>query len=133
MTIFGYCLLLTNNYNHNTIIPCYPLGDSNILFMCYEQMKADLHSSIRTVATFLGHDIDDAIVNKIAEQCSFTAMKKNDAVNKTSIKPFENNNFIRKGVVGDWRNHFTAEQSAKMDALVAEKTAGTGLVYDYGQ
>ena len=101
--------------------------------MCYEQMKADLPSSIRTVATFLGYDIDDAMLNKIAEQCSFTAMKRNDAVNKTSIKPFENNNFIRKGVVGDWRNHFTAEQSAKMDALVAEKTAGTGLVYDYGR
>ena len=106
--------------------------DSNVLFMCYEQMKADLHSSIRMVATFLGHDIDDAMLNKIAEQCTFTAMKKNNAVNKTSIKVFDKE-FLRKGVVGDWRNHFTAEQSAKMDALVAEKTAGTGLVYDYGQ
>ena len=98
--------------------------------MSYEQMKADLHSSIRMVATFLGHDIDDAMLNKIAEQCSFTAMKKNDALNKFKVFDKE---FLRKGVVGDWRNHFTAEQSAKMDTLVAEKTAGTGLVYDYGQ
>ena len=98
--------------------------------MSYEQMKADLHSSIRTVATFLGHDIDDAMLNKIAEQCTFSAMKKNDALNKFKVFGKE---FLRKGVVGDWRNHFTAEQSAKMDALVAEKTAGTGLVYDYGQ
>ena len=101
--------------------------------MCYEQMKADLHSSIRTVATFLGHDIDDAMVNKIAEQCSFTAMKKNDAVNKSSMVVYKETSFIRKGVVGDWKNHLTVEQSARVDALVAEKTAGTGLVYDYGQ
>ena len=106
--------------------------DSNVLVLSYEQMKADLRSSIRTVATFLGHDIDDAMLNKIAEQCTFTAMKKNDAVNKSAVEAYKGD-FIRKGVVGDWRNHFTAEQSAKMDALVAEKTAGTGLVYDYGQ
>ena len=97
------------------------VDDSNVLMMSYEQMKADLHSSIRMVATFLGHNIDDAMLNKIAEQCTFTAMKKNDAVNKSSLQIFEKQ-FMRKGVVGDWRNHFTAGQSAKMDALVAEKT-----------
>ena len=37
------------------------VDDSNVLMMSYEQMKADLHSSIRMVATFLGHDIDDAM------------------------------------------------------------------------
>ena len=80
-------------------------------------MKADLHSSIRTVATFLGHNIDDAMLNKIAEQCTFTSMKKKyDAVNKSSFQIIEKQ-FMRKGVVGDWRNHFTAGQSAKMDAL----------------
>ena len=54
-------------------------------FMSYKQLEADLHSSIRIVATFLGHNIDDAMLNKIAEQCTFTAMKKNDAVNKSSM------------------------------------------------
>ena len=54
-------------------------------FMSYKQLEADLHSSIRIVATFLGHNIDDVMLNKIAEQCTFTAMKKNDAVNKSSM------------------------------------------------
>ena len=118
--------------NHRSPNAVSSADDSNVLFMCYEQMKADLHSSIRTVATFLGHDIDDAMVNKIAEQCSFSAMKKNDAVNKSSMIVYKGD-FIRKGVVGDWKNHLTAEQSDRIDTLVAEKTAGTGLVYDYGQ
>ena len=60
-------------------------------------------------------------------------MKKNDAVNKSAIAAFETS-FLRKGVVGAfWKNHLTAEQSARIDAVVAEKTADTGLVYDYGQ
>ena len=62
------------------------VDDSNVLMMSYEQMKADLHSSIRMIATFLGHNIDDAMLNKIAEQCTFTSMnKKYDAVKKSSF------------------------------------------------
>ena len=34
--------------------------------------------------------------------------------------------------MGDWKNHLTTEQTDRIDALVAEKTAGTGIVYDYG-
>ena len=35
--------------------------------------------------------------------------------------------FMRKGIVGDWRNYFTPEQSAQMDEKIALKTAGSGL------
>ena len=38
---------------------------------------------------------------------------------------------MRKGVVGDWRNYFTPEQSAQMDEKTAHvqwlKIAGSGL------
>ena len=34
---------------------------------------------------------------------------------------------MRKGVVGDWKNHFTEEQAKRYDQLVAEKLKGTGL------
>ena len=38
--------------------------------------------------------------------------------------------FFRKGVVGDWRNHFTPEQNAEFDAVYAEKMKGSGLDFD---
>ena len=37
---------------------------------------------------------------------------------------------FRKGVVGDWRGHFTPDQNVKFDAVYAEKMKGSGLDFD---
>ena len=39
---------------------------------------------------------------------------------------------MRKGVIGDWRNLFTLEQSAYVDSQVAKILKPTGIVFDYG-
>ncbi|KAL1485188.1 hypothetical protein MTO96_032106 [Rhipicephalus appendiculatus] len=36
--------------------------------------------------------------------------------------------FIRKGIVGDWRTHFTPEQIANTKAWIEEKTKGTDVM-----
>ena len=39
--------------------------------------------------------------------------------------------FIRKGEVGDWQNHFTVAQNRAFDNLIEEKFGDTGLVFQY--
>ncbi len=39
--------------------------------------------------------------------------------------------FIRKGVVGGWKDHFTPEQSAKIDSLYCEKFKTVGLELEF--
>lgn len=36
-------------------------------------------------------------------------------------------NFVRKGIVGDWRNYFTKEQSRRIDEKFDERTKGTDI------
>jgi len=106
--------------------------DPNILFLKYEEMKKDLPSTIEKIAKFVGKELSKQIVERIADQVTFTAMKKEGNANYTWYKQFSGE-FIRKGQVGDWRNYFTDEQSDRLDALYAEKMAGSGLVFEYGE
>ncbi len=39
--------------------------------------------------------------------------------------------FMRKGIIGDWVNHFSAEQNQFYDEPLKEKLAGTGLTFMY--
>ncbi|KAH9374970.1 hypothetical protein HPB48_004195 [Haemaphysalis longicornis] len=37
--------------------------------------------------------------------------------------------FIRKGVVGDWRNHFNEDHISKMKTWIAQKTEGSDVMH----
>ena len=107
----------------------------NILILNYESMHKDLSGTIQAIANFLGYHLSPEIVRKITEMTTFATMKKNPAANNDYTDKYRHKKstpFMRKGVVGDWRNLFTAEQSARMDEECAKRFAGSGLEFDYG-
>ena len=109
----------------------------NILLLKYEDMKKDLHSTVIHVATFMDHELSQDLVEMIAEKSSFASMKGNSSVNheglSTKLGTDSSNKtpFIRKGVVGGWKNYFSPEQSAVCDALYAQKLMSVGLELDF--
>lgn len=61
---------------------------------------------VRRVAKFLGRDVSEEEVDRLAQHCSFNSMSKNAAVNNESImvpksesKNTDNLKFMRKGKV----------------------------------
>jgi hypothetical protein len=61
-------------------------------------------------------------------------MKKDNTANYSWQEMFQKKDvpqFLRKGVIGDWKNFLTADQSAQMDAICAERLKGTGLTFEY--
>ena len=108
----------------------------NILILSFEQMKKDPKATVNTIADYLGYRLSEDIIQKIVEQTKFDAMKLNPTANNGWMAEYHTEGatpFMRKGVVGDWRNYFTDEQSVKLDALICEKLEGTDLVFDYGE
>lgn len=93
----------------------------NVLFMRFEDMKADPNQAIENIAQFLGVSLSSAQVQRVADQTSFATMKKmNDKFYpvRQTIWSSPGGRIIRKGEVGDGDalfSHTAVEQfNAKM-------------------
>ncbi|KAF1373906.1 hypothetical protein PFLUV_G00243790 [Perca fluviatilis] len=91
----------------------------NILYLFYEDMKENPRREVERIMRYLDLSVSDEVISRIVELTSFKNMKENPMANYScipapvfdqSISPF-----MRKGEVGDWRNHFTPEQSKMFD------------------
>ena len=108
--------------------------DSNVLFLKYEDMKKDLPSAVAAIAKFIGQDISKELVEEIAHRTTFENMKKDSSANYEWVKNVRRPNvadFMRKGVVGDWKNYFTPEQMARLDAVYEKKLKQTGIDLEF--
>ena len=65
---------------------------------------------------FASFQLSDAQVSKLKDHCDIEKFKQNDAVNMKPPKGLvpeevrKNFNFIRKGIVGDWKNNVQDEE-----------------------
>ncbi|XP_068797244.1 sulfotransferase 1B1-like [Struthio camelus] len=102
-----------------------------ILYLFYEDMKEDPRREIGKVAQFLQQDLPAAVLDAITRHTSFEAMRDNPTTNYTSVPAdlmdHDISPFMRKGIAGDWKNHFTVAQSEHFDEDYAQKMAGTDL------
>ena len=105
--------------------------DPNVLFLKFEDMKTDLTTSIGTIAKFIGCTVSKERLEAIVQQSEFESMKSNPLVNYSWEPTHQANPFMRKGMVGDWKNKFTDDQSAQFDTVYAKKMKDSGLVFDF--
>ena len=83
------------------------------------------------IANFLNKPLSDDLTSRIAEQCTFSGMKKN-AASYEFVKANEGKaSLLRKGVVGDWKNYFTPELNERFENEVLAKLKGSGLEFDF--
>ncbi|XP_074189577.1 amine sulfotransferase isoform X1 [Rhinolophus sinicus] len=100
--------------------------DFNILFMMYEEMKLDLRSSVLKISHFLEKELSEEDVEAVVKQATFKNMKSDPKANYDDIIHKEvgtrnDGHFLRKGVIGDWKNYLTVEQSERFDRIFQRK------------
>ena len=102
----------------------------NLLWLTYEDMLADPASAVRSIGRFLGGAAgaaasDSATLDRVLAHSSFASMSR-DQLRWASARPADMPGFVRKGVVGDWRNHFSRQQAVRLAAKLRERTAAMG-------
>lgn len=98
--------------------------DDSVLFVFYEDLHKDFRGTVKEIAHFLGKPISEAQLAELEQHCSFRSMQHNKSVNYSWEEQRgmwrEGGQFMRKGEVGDWKNHLTQEMSTKVDAMAAK-------------
>lgn len=126
-------------------------NEPNVLFLKYEDMQRDLPTVVMKIADFLGHKLESDKIESIARQCSFESMQSDPTSNyawiTTDLSEYFRHNpmrrffhstsngpaqlMMRKGIVGDWKNYFTPQQSSKFDRLYTLKMKNSGLTFEF--
>ncbi|XP_059638490.1 flavonol sulfotransferase-like [Cornus florida] len=110
-----------------------------VLILKYEDVMRDTEFHVKRLAEFMGYGFSleeekEGMVQKIINLCSFENLS-NLSVNKTgmhrlrssSLLEIEKSSFFRKGKVGDWKNHLSAEMAEEMDRITDHKFGSVGL------
>ncbi|KAH7964069.1 hypothetical protein HPB51_027693 [Rhipicephalus microplus] len=72
-----------------------------------------------------------ALMKKVAEKVSQKYLQRLDATEKTpdvNSEMHEGGQFVRKGLVGEWKEYFTSEQIAHTKKWVTERTRGSDVM-----
>ncbi|XP_054477268.1 amine sulfotransferase-like isoform X2 [Anoplopoma fimbria] len=107
--------------------------DMNMLFITYEEMIQDLHSVVERIALFLGKELTDEQMANVVKHSTFNNMKKIPQANYEQVPgellSHHQGRFMRKGTIGDWKNHFTVAQNEMFDEVFHREMADIPLVF----
>ncbi len=76
----------------------------------YEGLKSNPNSELAKVLQFIGADASPECIHAMIEQNSFSKLKSNKA----------SGSFFRKGIIGDWKNHFTEKDTQLFKQLTGD-------------
>lgn len=139
-----------NDYWDHVVSWFEQMEKKNILFVSYEEMKRDIRSVILKVADFIGFDIsgNKKLLDTIVHESSLPVMKKNinssmrslksgqrpgfvipekmsrlmDELNRAhTLDGFSEYEFVRKGLVGDYKNYLNANQEKRINEKTLER------------
>jgi len=110
-------------------------NSSRVLVIRYEDLKKNFEDEVNKMCQFLNRSPPNSRQMKLLkEHCCFNSMKTNPSVNYSDWKELGlwkegEAEFMRKGVVGDWINHFNGRQTDIFNKTIMSSEAVKSFGY----
>jgi len=98
------------------------MSSDDVVHTSYEKLQSDTVGELKKVVTKLGYQVNEDDVTRAVNKFKF------DKVSKSEEAVAENSRFTRKGIVGDWVNHFSDEAVEVFDHYAGAELAVSGYV-----
>uniref|UniRef100_A0A1I8FQG0 Sulfotransfer_1 domain-containing protein n=1 Tax=Macrostomum lignano TaxID=282301 RepID=A0A1I8FQG0_9PLAT len=106
---------------------------SRVLILFYEDLIVDKTAEVKRMAEFLSTPLtrSPAALGATADQLLRNAVQPDGEhhADRSRARWRPGSNFIRRGEIGDWKRHFSAEDAELVDGIIEEKLAGSGLQF----
>ena len=107
------------------------LGHPRILFLSYEELKADHKDCVKKIADFLDSKRTEEELDHIVKETTFEAMKARPvhlyAEYMRIGESLTDEKFFRKGKIGSWKEELSQEQSDYFDEMIKKKYIPLGI------
>lgn len=100
---------------------------SHAIVIHYEDLKEDTVTELKRLAKFFDREYEDSFLEEVAIRTNMSYIKKNRDMS-THDAFTKGGSLYRKGIIGDWKNHFTLEQAKRFDAIIETKMNGCPLM-----
>ena len=100
----------------------------------YEDLSENTVDQLRTTLNYLGIDLDSKLIRKIVDRNRFERLTVGRKLWIKARLPGEEDvqSHFRKGIVGDWKNHFSQAHKARFKELSGGKLVSMGYEKDQG-
>jgi len=103
---------------------------NHVLFLTYEDLKADTFGGVKMINDFLGCSYNDEQLKRMTDHVSFDTMREQFLENTTSemigkSKPDPDYRHCRKGKVGGYRDDLSEDMINRFNGWMAEKLKST--------
>ncbi len=91
----------------------WDVQSTKILIASYEKLHSDFNSETKKIGDFLGIQVSDQLSEQIKTETTLDSLRNRYGESDQS----DDSKFFRKGVIGDWQNHFDAKMDQDLEKV----------------